>query len=125
MLKLGERVAVLTRSKTGTDEMGEPVYTWASEVVDDCLVRPLSGSDLTNSRSSSDGMRPDGVLVQYSVAFPKTYKGNLVHARVVLIDRGGDVNDIDAALRVSGAPDRTVPCPTRWNMIAEVGVLNG
>ena len=121
---LGETVAVLTRRKTGEDEMGEPVYEWGSEQVENVLVRPLSGSDLT------DPLRPDGIRVSYSLAFPKAWTagkapGFLAHRRVALVARGMDGNDADAALRVSGSPDRTVPCPTAWDTIAEVGRTDG
>ena len=121
---LGETVAVLTRRKTGEDEMGEPVYEWDSARVENVLVRPLSGSDL------ADSLRPDGIRVSYSLAFPKAWTagkapGFLAHRRVALVARGMDERDADAALRVSGSPDRTVPCPTAWDTIAEVGRTDG
>lgn len=121
---LGEAVAVLTRVQGGTDEMGEPVYEWTSEVVGDVLVRPLAGSDAT------DQLRPDGIRVEYSLAFPKSWTagkapGFLAHRRVALVARGMDAEDADAALRVSGSPDRTVPCPTAWDTVCEVGRSDG
>lgn len=121
---LGETVAVLTRRKTGEDEMGEPVYEWDSERVENVLVRPFSGSDL------ADPLRPDGIRVSYSLAFPKAWTagkspGFLTHRRVALVARGMDERDADAALRVSGSPDRTTPCPTAWDTIAEVGRVDG
>lgn len=121
---LGEMVAVLTRTKTGEDEMGEPVYEWSAEQVENVLVRPLSGSDL------ADSLRPDGIRVSYSLAFPKAWTagkapGFLTHRRVALVARGMDERDADAALRVSGSPDRTAPCPTAWDTTAEVGRTDG
>ena len=121
---LGETVAVLTRTKTGTDEMGEPVYEWASERVENVLVRPLSGADLV------DSLRPDGIRVSYSLAFPKAWTagkapGFLDHRRVALVARGMGEADADAALRVSGSPDRTTPCPTAWDTACEVGRVDG
>lgn len=121
---LGETVAVLTRRRTGTDEMGEPVYEWDSERVENVLVRPLSGSDL------ADSLRPDGIRVSYSLAFPKAWTagkapGFLAHRRIALVARGMDGNDADEALRVSGSPDRTSPCLTAWDTIAEVGRTYG
>ena len=120
----GQPVAVLTRRKTGEDEMGEPVYEWDSERVENVLVRPLSGSDL------ADSLRPDGIRVSYSLAFPKAWTagkapGFLTHRRVALVARGMDERDADAALRVSGSPDRTAPCPTAWDTTAEVGRTDG
>ena len=102
--------------------MGEPTYGWGAETVGNCLVRPLPGSDL------ADALRPDGVRVQYSVALPKEYTATmapLAHARVALVDRGMDPSDADAALRVSGSPDVTRPCPTAWDVVAECGRVDG
>lgn len=120
----GETITVLTRTEGAADEMGEPTYTWTAHEVGNCLVRPLSGSDLT------DAQRPDGIEAQYDIAFPKAYDGPaLVHARIVLSDRVGAVADADeaakTALRVTGSPDITVPCPTAWDMVVTAGVVYG
>lgn len=120
MTALGERVVVLSRRRTGEDAMGEPTYEWVPTEVDGCLVRPLSGSDM------ADALSPDGVLARYDVAFPKTYDGPALEGcRVALVGRGMDPADAASALRVSGSPDVTVPCPTRWNLVATVGVARG
>lgn len=121
---LGETVAVLTRRKTGEDEMGEPSYTWTAETVQNVLVMPVAGTDL------GELTRPDGVRVEYSLAFPKEWTtgkqpGFLAHRRVALTARGMDKEDPDSALHVSGSPDRTIPCPTAWDTIAEVGRIDG
>lgn len=120
----GETITVLTRTKTGENAFGESTYEWSAAKVDNCLVRPLSASDIDTSE------RPDGIELQYSIAFPKVYTGPaLAHARVVLSDRTGEVEDAgeaaETALRVSGSPDFTQPCPTAWNMLVTVGVFNG
>ena len=119
---LGERVAVLRRAEVGRDSMGEPVWRWDAETVENCLVRPLSGSDLT------DALRPDGVRVQCAVALPKSYTATMAtlrHARIALVERGMDPDDADSALRVSGSPDVTRPCPTAWDEVAECGRVDG
>lgn len=116
----GEKVIFLIRAANGIDELGNPVYAWEQIEVENCLVRPLSGSD------AADSLRPDGVRAAYSVAVPKTYDGpSLKHARACLVARGMDAEEIDDALWVSGSPDITVPCPTYWNMIVEVGRMDG
>ena len=113
----GETVTVWTRGADGEDEFGEPVEAWTPTVVDNVLVRPLTGADL------ADALRPDGVRVQYSLAFPKDYDGpDLRHAKVALTARGKGWDD---ALDVSGSPDALDPCPTRWNMLVEVGRTDG
>lgn len=120
---LGETVAVLSRTEGEPDAMGEPAYTWSAELVDNCLVRPMTGGDL------ADAQRPDGVEVKYTIAFPKGYTGDLAHARIALVSRGADVSDPAAAakeaLHVTGSPDITQPCPTAWNRLVEAGVVNG
>ena len=119
---LGERVAVLRRSKTGEDPMGEPVWEWDAETVEGCLVRPLAGTDI------DEAARPDGVVAEYSVALPKSYTATMAplrHARVALVDRGMDPADAEAALRVSGSPDVTRPCPTLWDVVLECGRAYG
>lgn len=117
---LGEAVAVLLRRKVGEDGMGEPVYEWESIPVEGALVRPLEGGE------ANDVLRPDGVRVLYRIAIPKTYGGPpLANARVALVERGMDPSDHENALRVSGSPDITRPCPTKWNMAFEVGRVDG
>ncbi len=123
-MSLGEAVAVLTRSSSSTDRMGDPVWTWTPETVENVLVRPLNGSD------ASDQLRPDGVRALYRLAFPKTWTegkapGYLAHARVALTARGMSATDADSALRVIGSPDLTEPCPTKWNLTCDVGRVDG
>ena len=119
---LGERVAVLRRSMAGRDDMGEPVWEWDAETVENCLVRPLAGTDI------EEAARPDGVEAEYAVALPKTYTASMAplrHARVALVDRGMDPGDAEGALRVSGSPDVTRPCPTLWDVVLECGRAYG
>lgn len=119
---LGEDVAVLRRTQTGTDAMGEPTYEWVPEVVGCCLVRPLDGSDAIAADA------PDGRRCEYRIAFPKAWTATaapLAGCRVALVSRGMDAADAARALRVSGSPDRTVPCPTRWDTVADVWRADG
>lgn len=119
---IGEAVAVLRRVDGAPDEMGEPAAAWESEVVENVLVRPLSGSDVR------DAAHPDGVRAEYRLAFPKSYTATcrpLRAARVALLDRGMDAGDAESALIVSGCPDVTRPCPTDWDMAVEAGRVYG
>lgn len=113
---LSETIKVWRKEQSSIDCMGEPVYIWNSEDVEDCIVRPLAGENLT------DSTRPDGVVVTYSVAFPKTYdkRNNLRGCKVTF--RGMEETQ---ALYVAGSPDITYPCPTAWDTIAEVGRIDG
>lgn len=113
----GECVTVYEPTVVGLDAYGDKVRGYEPHVVDDVLVRPLSGSD------SGDADRPDGVRVEYALAFPKSYDGPALRGcKVALTDRGMTEED---ALWVSGSPDVVSPCPTRWNMNVEVGRTHG
>ncbi len=118
MAGFGERVAVLRREE-GTDVLGDPVGGWAVEYVDGVLVMPVREGD------PSDPDRVNGSKSRYSLAFPKSYEGDVAGCKVALVDRGMDAEDAKRAFDVEGEPGRTVPCPTRWNMLAYVGREDG
>lgn len=120
---MGETVTLLLPSVGEVDPFGNTSTTWAAVEVAGALVRPLSGDELSSSE------RPDGVRVECSVALPKgstdgfsvdAFKG----ARVALTDRGMDAEPA-TALRVSGSPFRTRPCPTKWDVVLECGRADG
>ena len=129
-MALTQSIRVWARTASGTDPMGEPTYEWAHSDVGGVLVRPASVSEMERGDSASD-LRPDGVRVQYVLALPKGYDGPpLRHARVTLLDPayGMDQSESDGwrtALAVSGDPRPTIPCPTRWDTIVEVGRTDG
>lgn len=124
---LGERVAVVTRTQTGTDGMGEPTYSWESVEVANVLVKPTAGDS-----DPGDDVRPDGVRVSYTLAFPKTAHGVISQMRgslVALLDRGmsggTDEDSRSKMLRVLGEPDFVRPCPTQWDSLVHVGRFDG
>lgn len=127
---LTQTVRVWTREQQGTDPMGDPIYVWTHVDVPGVLVRVGSGTDLERGDSLSD-LRPDGVRVRYTLAFPKDYSGPpLRHARITLLEPayGMDADEAEGwstALVVSGDPAPQIPCPTRWNMTVEVGRTDG
>lgn len=129
-MSLTQSVRVWSRTRTGTDPMGEPRYCWSFADVDGVLVRPAEPRADGSGDSASD-LRPDGVRVRYSLAFPKGYDGPpLRHALVTLLHPayGMDASETDgwrSALAVSGDPSPTIPCPTRWDMVVEVGRRDG
>lgn len=115
---IGEAVTVLRRRESGVDAMGEPVFSWEGEEVDNCLVRPLEASEM------SDRMHPDGARSPLCIAFPKSFSGGLRGARVALTGRGMSA-DPDSAYAVSGDPVRVRPCPTDWDLLAYVWRADG
>lgn len=129
-MALTQSIRVWSRSASGTDPMGEPTYEWSFVDVDGVLVRPSGASEMERGDSTSD-LRPDGVRMEFTLAFPKGYDGPaLRHARVTLLERryGMDLDETEGwrtALAVSGEPQPTIPCPTRWDTIVEVGRADG
>lgn len=107
----GETVIVKTREKVGVDDFNNPVFDYVDARVDDVLVAIGSQGDVIDSN------RPDGVSVKYTLYFPKTFENDILERSEVEV-RG-------ECLRVIGMPDRWNNCPTRWNMVCEVGVTNG
>lgn len=110
----GVTVTVNTPSSNSTDRFGNPVVTWSQTTVDDVLVSPGATSDLEASR-------PDGVTVDYSLHFPKTFTGELEGATVTL------PAPWTGTYRVIGKPGRYIDAdtPTRWNMPVEVVAAHG
>ena len=126
-MSLTQTVRVWSRSQDGTDPMGEPTYSWAHTDVSGVLVRPGTASEMERGDSASD-LRPDSIRVLYTLALPKGYDGPpLRHARGTLLHQAYnmDPDDPETALVVSGDPRPTIPCPTRWDMLVEVGRTDG
>ena len=108
----GETVTVLAPIAAGEDDLGNAVLEWEQSEVRDVLVAPGASADAIAST------RPDGVTVEYTLHFPKTFAGAL---------RGCDVIVRGKRCRVVGSPDRYTEsnCPTRWNMSCEVKRVEG
>ena len=102
----GETVIVKIPT-TKYDDDRNPVTTWTEEQVSNVLVAP----GITNEMSGSN--RPDGVIVAFTLSFPKTFKSSL---------RGCEVVVREESYKVIGDPQPpTVEnCPTSWWMTAEV-----
>lgn len=123
-----DTVRVWTRGERGRDPMGEPQYEWSFVDVRGVSVKNGPAADLERGDSASD-LRPDGVRVRFTLAFPRGHGLDLRHARVTFPDRGQDATEWEeaegCALLVSGDPQPQRPCTTRWDTIAEVGRTDG
>jgi len=110
---IGETVTVSRREQTGEDRLGEPIYAWVTEPVDDVLVAPGPRTDLT------DAERPDAFRVAWNLHFPKGYPATLKGARVSV--RGGPF------MNVVGDPQHYTleNTPGRWSMPVEVWQVEG
>ena len=128
-MAIGKTVRVWRRAAAETDPMGANVYTWACEDVGNVLVRPVAGSE----DSADNSIRHESSRIRFRLAFPKTFTGGLRGARVSLIDEpwrmdaepAVDGGVPDDALDVLGDPQREDPCPTQWNLLAEIGRYDG
>lgn len=114
-----ESVVVFHRDDSAVNELGETVTKWIPEKVSGVVVRPQTPEDEKNT------LMPDGIRIRFRLAFPKTYAQSLEHCRIALPARGMSETDADAAYIVVGAPQHTMPCPTLWDMICEVGKHDG
>lgn len=107
----GQSVEVIHMDEGALDELGSPIATERRETVQNVLVCPGATVDAVES------MRPDGVTVAYTLAFPKPYAADL---------RGAEVEIRGRRYRVVGDPQPCVEnCPTAWWMSAEVERYDG
>lgn len=102
---------VVTYVQVGKDPYGAPIKELVATPVANVLVAPGPSSDLGEDR-------PEGVDVKYTLQFPKTFKGALEGADVIV--RGEKCH-------VIGHPDvyDAAWCPTSWNQTVEVGDTHG
>lgn len=124
-----DTVRVWTRAQTSTDPMGEPVWAWTYQDVRGVAVKTGPRANAMRQGDEASDLRPDGVRVKYTLAFPKGHGLTLRHARVTFPDRGQTATtweDAEAyAMLVSEDPQPQIPCPTKWDTIAEVGRTDG
>ena len=102
----GRGVEVIHKVEGDPDELGAPTVAERRETVQNVLVCPGATVDAVES------MRPDGVTVAYTLAFPKPYAADL---------RGAEVEVRGERFRVIGDPRPCeLNCPTAWWMRVEV-----
>lgn len=107
----GERVVVV-RPHVTRDDLGEPVYGEpVRTVVNDVLVSPGATSDM-------DAARPNGVIVSFTLGFPKRYQERL---------GGCSVEVRGEAYEVVGDPQPLTPAntPGPYNYTVEVTRADG
>ena len=104
-------ISVIVRTPNGTelDRFGNEQYVFTESTVDDVLVEP-------GANESLEASRPEGVLVAYTLHFPKTFTDSLEGCEVELPTPWAGV------YRVVGEPGRYMNAntPTRWNLPVEV-----
>lgn len=108
----GETVIVRTFTDGEPDPFGNAERVATDEEVRGVLVQVGATTDVVASN------RPEGVLVKFTLHFPKTYNKRLKGAHVCV--RG-------EWLEVVGDPAWHTPenCPTAWNYSVEVSAVNG
>lgn len=113
----GTTVTVLRPNFDGTDRFGEPVEVEpTAETVDNVLIAPGATDDLEASR-------PDGVRVDLTLHFPKTYNQDLRGCTVMLPAPWAN----EKGYRVIGEPKPYMDAntPTKWHMPVEVVAVHG
>lgn len=110
----GETVVVKVKTEIGRDRYNSPEYEDRDIEVPNVLVAP---GDV--DKASQPLNRPEGVDVQYTLYFPKTYDGPMLERQKICVR--------DKWLSVIGYPDRfdEVNCPTEWNMTVKVSDYDG
>lgn len=108
----GETVRVRTFTDGEPDPFGSPVRSEVVSTVENVLVQPGASNDVSESN------RPDGVLVRYTLHFPKTFSGDL---------EGAEVEVRGEWLEVIGSPKPYTMenTPTQWWLPAEVKRTDG
>lgn len=108
----GTEVVVKTKVQTGKDSHGNPVYEPSVAVVGNVLaaVGPTS--------SIGESNRPEGVSVAYTLYFPKSYRGSLEKASVLVYGEWFDVVG-DPRPWIDPEP------PGDWNRVVEVTAVHG
>lgn len=110
----GVTVTVRRPSSTQKDRFGNPVKEWTTETVNNVLVSPGATADL-------EAARPEGVTVDLSLHFPKTYNEPLEGCEVML------PAPWSGTYAVIGAPTPYIDAntPTPWHMPVEVAAAHG
>lgn len=109
----GETVTIEHKVEAVEDAMGDMVYGEPTyEDVDNVLIQVGSTDNL------SGNIRPDGVMVRYTLHFPKTYNHDMTGKRVKV---RGEWHE------VVGSPAFYDPrnTPTDWNYPVEVKRVDG
>jgi len=110
----GTTINVLTPSSNSKDRFGNPIITTTKTTVNNVLIVPGETEDLEASR-------PEGVMVAYTLHFPKTFSGSLEGCSVELpAPWTGTYNVIG-----SPTPYMIENCPTPWYMPVEVEKAHG
>lgn len=107
-----EHVSVHIPTEVGRDGMNAPVMEWRDVEVEGVLVKPGPAADLP------DADRPNGIRIEYTLAFPKTWTEPL---------EGCDVTVRGRRLHVVGVPKLYSEklAPGAWNALVEVGGADG
>lgn len=110
----GVAVTVRTPSSSSKDRFGNPVVTYTETTVENVLVSPGATENLEASR-------PDGIMVDFTLHFPKTFNGVLEGCQVVLPEPWAGTYE------VIGAPYPYIDAntPTEWHIPAEVMRAHG
>jgi hypothetical protein len=109
----GEQVVVQRPVQTGVNAANNPLFGWESETVDDVLVAPGPREDIDKTS------RPAGVIVRWSLYFPRSYTASLDRCRVIV--RGQDPCPVVGDPQPYGDATK----PTRWNRPVELSRADG
>ena len=109
----GETVTVIRRVQTGINEGNNPVYETKEEPVENVLVGQPNGEN------ADDSNRPDGIQIDATLYFPRTYAGGPLRGQTVIV-RGSKYRVVGDPFPIDGGMT-----PTDWNMTVPVTRSDG
>lgn len=114
MMIKGVTVTVKTPKSNSVDRFGNAVYTFKDSTVNNVLVAPGVTADL-------EAARPEGVSVDLTLHFPKSFTASLEGCLIVL------PAPWSGTYSVVGSPSQYIDAntPTNWHMSVEVVRVNG
>lgn len=108
----GETVQLVTREQTGVDAGNDPIYTTVTTGVENVMVAPGDQQLLNGST------RPDGVVADVTMYFPRKFVGELMGA--TLVARGKTYRVVGDPIPYDGGME-----PTSWNRVVPCQRVEG
>lgn len=105
----GTTVTIISRTQSGIDPGGDPIWTPSEEHVDDVLVQ--DGTQANSTASTS----PDGISVDRTIHMPRSWSYRSLRGCRVRLPDGVEYTVIGDPLPYDGGLT-----PTRWNLTVQL-----
>ena len=105
----GSTITIITRTRTGTDLGGDPVWAETEEQVDDVLIQSGSQS------AGTDSTRPYGISVERTLHMPRKWGYHSLRGCRVRLPDGIEYSVVGDPIPYDGGLT-----PTRWNLTVDL-----